>query len=85
MFHYQQIGHGRNQQLPFNILRRGPRIYYSINFQQHKNVYDFSDERIADYFFDSVHERFVPGNLKMQGYDEVKNYQRIDIVEIGYG
>ena len=85
MFHYQQIGHGRNQQLPFNILRRGPRIYYSINFQQHKNVYDFSDERIADYIFDSVHERFVPGNLKMQGYDEVKNYQRIDIVEIGYG
>ena len=41
LFHYEQTGGSRNQQLPLNILRMGPIIYYSINFQQHKNCYDF--------------------------------------------
>ena len=41
-----------NQQLPVNVLKRGPITYYSINFDQHKDFYDFLDERIFDRFFD---------------------------------
>ena len=48
-----------NQQLPVNILQRGPITYYSINFHQHKNFYDFYDEKIVDSFFNSVKELFV--------------------------
>ena len=39
--------------------------------------------KIIDYFFDSVHERFVPGgNLKVQGYVELKNCQRTAAVKL---
>ena len=65
-----------NQQLLVNILRRGPVIYYSINFQQHKDFYDFYDEKIVDSFFNSLKEHFVPNEkveFKMQGYVEIKN------------
>ena len=65
-----------NQQLPVNILRRGPVIYYSINFQQHKDFYDFYDEKTVDSFFNSLKEHFVPNEkveFKMQGYFEIKN------------
>ena len=67
-----------NQQLPVNILRRGPITYYSINYQQHKNLYDFFDEKIVEVFFNSVRNFFVTDGrdeFKMQGYAEIKNYQ----------
>ena len=47
LFHYgkhQQLGGNRdprNSTLPINVLKRGPTTYYSINFNQHKNFYDF--------------------------------------------
>ena len=47
LFHYgkhQQLGGNRdprNSTLPINVLKRGPITYYSINFNQHKNFYDF--------------------------------------------
>ena len=80
LFHRnQQTGGAINQQLPVNILKRGLITYYPINFYQHKNFYDFFDEKIVDRFFNSVKELFVPAcvgkKLKVQGYFEFKNYQ----------
>ena len=85
LVHHQQTGGSMNQQLPVNILRRGPIIYYSINFQQHKNFYDFYEEKIVDSYFDLVKERFALNEtveFKMQGYVEIKNYQRAETVEL---
>ena len=85
MFHrYQQTAGTINQQLPINVLKRRPITYYSINFYQHENFYDFYDEKIVDRFFNSVRNLFVSGGkeLKMQGYFELKNYQRTEPVEL---
>ena len=75
----QQTGGTINQQGPVNVLRRGPLIYYSINYDQYKNFYDFYDEgKIVDRFFNSVKDLFASGKskkYKIQGYFEVKNYQ----------
>ena len=57
-YHYRQMGGEINQQLPVNILRRGPITYYSINYQQHKNFYGFFDEKIVKVFFNSVRNFF---------------------------
>ena len=51
-------------------MKRGPKTYYSINFNQHKNFYDFYDEKIILLFVSGGKE------LKMQGYFELKNYQQ---------
>ena len=64
LFYYgeRQIG-GRRPGLsilPLNVLKRGPITYYSINFEQHKNFYDFFNSRIVDVFLDSVYETFRP-------------------------
>ena len=83
LFHYEQTGGSRNRQLPLNVLRRDPVTYYSINFQQHKDFYNFYDEKIVDSFFDSIHKRLVPGgSLKIQGYVELKNYQQTETAEL---
>lgn len=67
--------------LPINVLRRGSIFYYSINFYQHKNFYDFYNEKIVDPVLNSVCERFVPGkDFKIQGYVELINYLQIEIV-----
>ena len=67
--------------IPINVLRRGSIFYYSINFYQHKNLYDFYDEKIIDPVLDSVYECFVLGkDFKIQGYVELINYQQIEIV-----
>ena len=71
LFHrYQQTAGAINQQLPINVLKRGPITYYSINFYQHENFYDFYDKKIVDRFFNSVRNLFVSGGkeLKMQGF-----------------
>ena len=81
LLHYNQVGRRRNQQLPINVLRRGPIFYYSINFDQHKNFYDFYDEKIVDDFLNSVYERFVSGkNFHVQVYVEIVTYQWTQIV-----
>ena len=82
----QQSGGTINQQGPVNVLRRGPLIYYSINYDQYKNFYDFYDEgKIVDRFFNSVKDLFASGKskkYKIQGYFEVKNYQQTEFVEL---
>ena len=61
LFHYNQAGCSRmNQQLPINVLRRGPVKYFSISYTQHKNFYDFSQEGIVDNFLEAVYNRFIP-------------------------
>ena len=51
LFHYNQTGGSRmNQQLPVNVLRRGPVKYFSINYQQHNNFYDFFREHCRSLF-----------------------------------
>ena len=85
LFHRsQQTGGSINQAPPINILRRGPIVYYSIYFQQHKKFYDFYDEGIVDSFFCSVQRSFTLSalNIKLQGYFKLKNYQQIEITEI---
>ena len=85
LVHYQQTGGSMNQQLPVNTSRRVPVIYYSINFQQHKDFYNFYDEEIINFFSDSVKERFGPNErveFKIQGYVEIKNYQHTEAVEL---
>ena len=51
LFHYSQAGGSRlNQQLPLNVLRRGRIKYFSINYNQHENFYNFFQESIVDDF-----------------------------------
>ena len=76
-------GGSRNQQLPINVLNHGPIIYYSINFNQHKEFYNFYEEQTVDTFLNSVYERFVPcKNFMIQGYIELINYQQTEIVNL---
>ena len=64
LYHYrQQIGGGkglRASDLPLNILKRGSITYYSVNFDQYKNFYDFYSSDMVDVFLDSVHQVFQP-------------------------
>ena len=85
MFHrHQQTGGAINQQPPVNILKRGLITYYSINFYQHEYFFNFYDEKIVDVFFNSDKNPFVSDGkeYKMQGYFELKNYQRTEPVEL---
>ena len=43
-----------------NVLKRGTITYYSINFEQHKNFYDFFSSDILDSVIQSVYEKFTP-------------------------
>ena len=70
LYHYdtkQQIG-GRGPRvsdLPINIKKRGPITYYSINFDQHKNFYDFFTSDIVETFLGSVYQVFRPNKEKI--------------------
>ena len=86
LFHYgeRQMGGRRPglSALPLNVLTRGPLTYYSINFEQHKNFYDFFNNSSADVFLYSVYETFRPSSTekKFQGYAEIINQQRGEII-----
>ena len=82
LLHYNQTGgNRRNQQLPINVLKRGPIKYFSINFNWYKDFYDFFQERIEDDFFDAVYNRFVSnGQYKVEGYAEIINQQHGDFI-----
>ena len=83
LLHYQQTGGRGNQQLPLNVLRRDPITYFSINYHQHKDFYDFFDEGAVDSFFNYVYERFASGkDFKMQGCVELGNYQQTETEEL---
>ena len=72
-----------NQQLPVNVLRRGPIMHYTIQFQQHKNVQDFYQESVVDDFLNSVSGCFAAdAEYKIQGYVEVMSYQLGEIINM---
>ena len=81
LYHYSQAGGARNRlnDLPLNVLRRSQIVYYSVNFDQHKNYFDFFSTDMIDVFLDTVYNAFKPErNLlyKFQGYFEIINHQR---------
>ena len=85
LFHYgeRQMGGRRPElsSLPLNVLKRGRITYYSINFEQHKNFYDFFNSSMVDVFLDSIYEIFRPNTeKKFQGYAEIVNQQRVEII-----
>ena len=52
LFHYNQLGSSRmNQQLHVSVVARGPVTYFSVNYNDHKNFYDFFQEDVVDGFF----------------------------------
>ena len=82
LLHYNQMGRNmRNQQLPINILRRGTIKYFSINYNQHKNFYNFFQEQIVDDFLNSVYTRFDTNDqYKIQDYAETINQQQGEFI-----
>ena len=81
LYHYSQAGGARYRliDLPLNVLRRAQIVYYSVNFDQYRNYYNFLSIDMIDTFLDVVYDAFNPGrNLlyKFQGYFEIINQQR---------
>ena len=80
LYHYNHTGGTRRlNELPLNVLRRAQFVYYSVNFDQHKNYYDFFSTDMIDVFLDSVYNSFKPEQSllhKFQGYFEIINQQR---------
>ena len=62
LYHYSQAGGARNRlnDLPVNVLRRGQIVYYSVNFDQHRNYYKFFSTDMIDTFLDAVYDTFKP-------------------------
>ena len=83
-FHYgtkkKQFGGSQRSKLPINILKRGSITYFSINFTQHKNFYDFLTSDIVDDFFQSVYEVYHPRENKIQAFFEIINQQRGEVI-----
>ena len=67
-----------------NILRRGGITYFSINYFQHRNFYNFFDaEKIVDSFLNTFERSFVfDSKAKMHGYIDLINYQPTKIIEV---
>ena len=60
-------------------MKRGQITYYSVNFDQHKDYFDFRRTEMVDVFLDTAYHAFNPHqNLmyKFQGYFEIINQQR---------
>lgn len=74
----QQVGGSRNTYL--NILRRGKIIEFSINFEQHKNHYNFFNAQVVPRFLDVVYQNFKPEpniKYKFHGYFEILNWRSL--------
>ena len=58
--------------------------YFSINYFQHRNFYDFFDaEKVVDSFLNAFERSFVSDKkLKFQGYTELINYQSTEIIKL---
>ena len=71
-----QVGSGQRALL--NILRRGKIVEFSINFEQHRDHYNFFDGDIVPRFLDVVHKNFVPEpntKYKFHGFFEILNWR----------
>ena len=58
--------------------------YFSINYFQHRNSYDFFDaEKSVDSFLNAFERSFVSNKkVKFQGYTELINYQPTETIEL---
>ena len=88
LYHYgkhQQMGGNKGARtwtsgLPISVLKREPMTYYSINFNQHKNFYNFLSSNVVDIFLNSAYKLYhTTKENKIQGYAEVINQQRGEI------
>ena len=69
-----------NQQLPVSVVTRGPVTYLSINYNDHKNFYDFFQEDVVDDFLQGVYNRSNHGDeYKFQGYAEIITSRRASL------
>ena len=79
LFHYgtrqQEGGRGPGaSNLPISVLRRGPITYYSNNFSQHKNFYDFFSTGVVESCLNSVYQVYrLDKETKIKGYVEIVN------------
>ena len=81
MYHYNQRGGARQRgnDIPLNILKRVQITYYSVNFDQQKDYFDFHSTDMVDVFLDTAYHAFNPQQNLMymfQGYFEIINQQR---------
>lgn len=77
----QSGGSATNQQPLTNVLGCGLITCFSVNYNQHKNFYNFFEESIADDFIELVYVRFVPAaQVKIQGYAEIINQQQGEVI-----
>ena len=62
LYHYNQRGGARQRQndLTLNVLKRVQITYYSVNFDQHKDYFDFYSTDMVDVFLDVVYHAFEP-------------------------
>ena len=67
IYHYSEKQSGGRLQracdLPLNILKRGAITYCSVNFDNHKDSYDFHSSNMIDVFLDNVYLAFNSQNL----------------------
>ena len=75
-----QFGGSKRSTLPINILEWGSITYFSINYTQHKNCYDFFTSDIVDDFLQSVYEVYHPQENKIQAFFEIINQQRGEVI-----
>ena len=82
-FHYgtkKQFGGSQSSTLPINILKRGSITYFSINFIQHTNFYDFFTSDIVDDFLQNVYEVYLPQENKIHAFFKIINQQRGEVI-----
>ena len=75
-----QFGGSKRSTLPINILKWGSITYFSINYTQYKNCYDFFTSDIVDDFLQSVYEVYHPQENKIQAFFEIINQQRGEVI-----
>ena len=80
LWYKKQFGGSRRSTLPINILKRNSFTYFSINYTQHKNFYDFFASDIVDDFLQSVYEVYHPQENKIQAFFEIINQQRGEVI-----
>ena len=77
----QQIGGSITDSSCLNILNRGKIIYFSINYDQHKDHYNFFSSDMVPEFLDAIYKSFKPKaatKYKFHAFFELVNQQKID-------
>lgn len=75
--HREQTG-GSSSWLSLNVLKRRLITYYSINYSQHKNVYDLfnAGKTVRDFLAALERSFFLTKKVRGQGYMELESWAR---------